>query len=569
MAGTTETPVMMIHPLAAAFAALESAHKKPEPEPILRLLDKDEINLGDLNPLIHYPELSRKESVDALTTVLLKKFAKYGGEIPRRMESSVVYNAATGNSGLRFIARFEVSHLTRKQMRLLEKLVKYSYPVAVRTQTDPEGVKIPIEIYPPINGAYDEKSKTAGWYMGPDLTPTEPLHAGLFVFKDLGEVNVDNFLEETAGKTKFIVEVREAGMYQTDLVQFVTQVSSILGQGKIIDQGKLLYEVYYDLIRLGIKKTYQNEIYGMNDAVDRIRRGLLIPLGSEKLAQGIKQEPESVLLIGVPGTGKTEVIKLLLQTETGLFILPINPLELLKELSNEKPKQTLLPRIAEVSRKTRRKVILHVDDIENMVLAEKDTSSTIINLMKGVQESGFHLIASTNAPEKIDPALLEPQRFGIRIYCGMQPEEARLAILKIHANAASRVERRPLFANTEVRDSTLAVLAEHTEHFTPRYLWKIVNEARSYLSGRIAERKKTTLGLKEKDIKEDTIQIEDWSRAFRDVSLRYDREAMRKRDEELRLFVEKHSGSEVGFTSNGHTPDSIVEEIRQRIKTTE
>ena len=82
------------------------------------------------------------------------------------------------------------------------------------------------------------KSKTGGWYMGPAPVPTSSLHQGLFVFKDYGPINKDNFLDDSQTPRKYIVEVREAGQYQTDLVTMITQISVILSQEKLLDRGQ-------------------------------------------------------------------------------------------------------------------------------------------------------------------------------------------------------------------------------------------------------------------------------------------------------------------------------------------
>lgn len=364
--------------------------------------------------------------------------------------------------------------------------------------------------------------------------------------KTWGKVNKDNFLDSSGASLKYIVEIREAEQYQTDLVAFVTQVSSILGKRKLLDEGQLVYETYYNLIRLGLKNTNADSIYGMSETLSMIKRGLLIPLASPELSRGIKEDPQSVLMIGVPGTGKTLIVEQLLNEETGLFILPIDPLELLRELAKKKEEQRLLPRIAQVARFTGRQVILHVDDLENMVEGDRDTHSTMLNLMAGVRESGFHIIASTNNPEKIDPALLQPQRFGILIYCGLQNEAARFEILKIHANLLSE-GGAPLFQSQEERDIILKEVAAHTEHFTPRYIADITTSAKAFLTERVAKSKGKTIGLTEADLEGFAFTLEDWEKAFIEVSSKYDRDSVKKRDEQLEKFVHKHSRGSIGY----------------------
>jgi SpoVK/Ycf46/Vps4 family AAA+-type ATPase len=376
--------------------------------------------------------------------------------------------------------------------------------------------------------------------MGPNMsTPTDSLHTGLFVYRDLGEVNKNNFSDPQISGSRFVVEIRESSLYQTDMVEFVTQISTILGQGKTLPPGDLLYEVYYDLIRLGLKDVDHSSIYGMDDAINTIKRSLLIPLASRDLSHGIKQQPESVLMVGVPGTGKTLAVEEILQEETGVFILPIDPLELVKELNEDKDRQTLLPRISDVSRKTGKRVVLHVDDIENMVQNEQSTHSTLLNLMAGIRENDFYIIASTNDPEKIDTALLQPQRFGVLIYCGLPNEDARREIINIHTNELSQKLGIPLFANPDMREVILDAVTRETKDFTPRYIAEIANVAKSHLLFRIAQEQGQTIGLTEEALQRFSFTPEDWREAFLQVSARYNKEEVRSRDTELEKFVSK------------------------------
>jgi AAA+ superfamily predicted ATPase len=531
----------------------------------LKILEKDAFKLGDLNPLIHPTDLTRKESTDAIRHTTLEKIQENKGLLPQVLESTVVYDSQSEKSGLRFIARFEVPSLTETQLGLLEELVGQTYGVTVRTRTDSKGNDLPPESYPPIQRGEEMKSKTGGWYMGPEVAPTTSLHQGLFVFRDLGQINKDNFLESREEAGKYIVEIREAQQYQTDLVTFVTQAASILGQERLLDKGQLLYDTYYDLMRLGLKKVESESIYGMEDALDTIRRELITPLASPDISNGVGEEPQSVLMIGVPGTGKTLVVERLLQEETGIFVLPIDPFELQKELRQPKERQTLLPRIAEIGRITGKRVVLHVDDIENMVDEHEDTNSTMLNLMAGVQESGFYLIAATNYPEKINPSLIQPQRFSVLLHCGLQNEQARYEILRIHADMESRKLGMPLFSSDEVRDLILHEVAAHTDNFTPRYIANITNIAKSHLVDRVAKSKGTTIGLTEQDLDGNAFEITDWERAFVEVSSKYDSQTVRKRDQELLGFVKKHTHQGVGFANETSQKRVFSQDVIARV----
>lgn len=525
------------------------------------VLEEPGLSLGDLNPLIHGPDLLRRDLVGALTKVSRDKIEKYGGVMPVRLESVLVTSSLypTALPQMRFVARFEVEHLTEEQILLLEKLVTDTYPVKVRTRNGTDGKKLPLENYPAMNPGEMSETKTSGWYMGPNQTPTDSIHAGLFLFRDLGQVSRKSFLEERL-EGKYIVEVREAGMYQTDLVAFTTQVASVLGREKLVDSGELLYEIYYDLLRLGLKNVDNRSIYGMEEVITQIKKRLLFPLANPKLSRGIGIQPESVLLVGIPGTGKTLAVGQLLCEDTGVLVVPIDPATLVGEMSKEGEKRTLLPRLHSVAAQTGRKVVLHVDDVEKMVVYE-GTYSTLLNLMAGVQESGFYMIASTNEPEEIPEALLQPQRFGVRIYCGPQQEGARYEILRMHANTASSELGIPIFDSEDQRRAVLMAIAEHTEYFPPRYLAAIVNAAKAHLLYRVAMQKGQHVGLTEADLRGLTLSMEDFRHGYEYVSTICDVGAMRARDAELKRFVQGAQPGRIGFSVTRETPVDFLDNL--------
>lgn len=518
----------------------------------VKILEKDEFKLGKLNPLIHPVELGNRQSIEAVKHTVFKKIEQYEGVNPKWMDAQFVIDPEARQADYRFIARFEVPRLSNEQLSLLEELVRQTYGPTSRGRQDSDGRDVSPESYPPAQPDDEKKSLTSGWYMGPAPYPTSPLYEGLYVFQDIGKTTGENFtldFEERGKDVKYIVEVRDARQKQTDLVTFITQVATVLGKGELPDRGEMLYETYYDLMRLGLKNSGENAMHGMDFAMDMITRELINPLANPNISKGVGQEPQSVLLVGVPGTGKTLIVEKLLHKDLGLFILPIDPFELHQELAIPKDKQTLMSRISEVAKITGKRVILHVDDIENMAGENERTNSTLLNLMAGVQESGFHLIASTNYPRKINPSLIQPQRFSVLIHCGLQGLEARNEILKIHADKASRELNMPLFNPEQMRDELLLEVAKMTENYTPRYLANITTIAKSFLIERVAREKGKSIGLTEGDLDGHVFEIEDWENALGEVSEKYNSKKMKDLDDEMKKFVRQFADS-VGFNTN-------------------
>ena len=418
--------------------------------------------------------------------------------------------------------------------------------------------------------------------MGPNLVnPVAGSHMGLFIYRDLGEKAMADYLRNHGYKewffkpslvkpygseiqTKYLVEVREAGLYQTDIVEFVTQVASVLGKNQRIENRQLKYEIYNDLNRLGLRKKGKNIIYGLDDKIDRIERSLILPLANLDLASGMELRPGSVLLVGVPGTGKTLVAEYLLQQDNGVFFLPIDPLHIAQELAAPPEKKLILPRISEVFTQTQIPVVLHIDDIENIAREDQAINASLLNLMAGVRGSGFFVLASTNHPGKINPQLLQPQRFAQVIHFGLPEETARFGILDVHAQYMSRELGKPLFRSKEERNSILAALAKETPNFTARFLAEICTEAKSFYLQRIARSKNQRIGLTEQDLGEtDAFSLEDWEMAFAEVTKKYDRNSTVEHDKELQKFAD-HYYRPLGFSPQGSVEASATP-LRRRI----
>jgi len=159
---------------------------------------------------------------------------------------------------------------------------------------------------------------------------------------------------------------------------------------------------------------------------------------------------------------------------------------------------------------------------------------------------------------------LQPQRFSEVIYFGLQPENVRLRILETHALRVSRELGKQLFSSDEEREEILNGVAKATESFTPRYLSDICTQAKTFLLQRVAQSKGRKVGLTEIDL--DTVfTIGDWGRAVEEVRKKYDKEAVVKRDKELKKFAE-HYNQPIGFVISPNEHVTPLEEIIYRAR---
>lgn len=577
----TNIPGKRPESIFAGYAAIAAQAKGHQPDhdqetthnPLAeKLKEKKEPKLSDFNPLLYPPDFSGSEAMEAFGQAIKDQIDHHGGLRPTQLESVLVFNQQEQKHSSRFIIRFEVDRLIEEQIIQLEELVKRTYGTVVRTRTSKNGSKINPVHYPSIEEPKKKSQRTRslkllGWYMGSNSADLTNHHTGLLVFKDLGDPGMGEYLKRKDPKqwfykddlvdpmgrqlkTKYVVELREAAMYQTDLVEFAVQVASILAQGKPVESPDLLYQIYNHLNRVTLKKSGRDSIHGLDEQIDRIKRVLVLPLANLSLATGINLTPGSALLIGVPGTGKTLIAEYLLREDTGVFILPLDPNQLKKDLSQSPENRTILPRIAKVFARTQTPVIIHMDDVENISASDTEINSTLLNLMAGVREQGFYVIASTNHPEKLNDQLIQPQRFAHVIYLGLHDLEARRGILDIHATRLSRELGKSLFTSEAEREAILDILAKNTEGVTPRFLAEVCNEAKTFYLRKMAESKRAK-GLNEEDIQEtDRFTVEDWLYGLEQALRKYDKKAVLDRDRELQRFVQKHSQGETGFAPN-------------------
>lgn len=181
-----------------------------------------------------------------------------------------------------------------------------------------------------------------------------------------------------------------------------------------------------------------DDIGGLDDVKRELREAIEWPLkypeSFNKL--GIKP-PHGILLFGPPGCGKTLIAKAVANESGANFILVSGP-ELLSKWVGESER-----RLREIFHKAKQvaPAIICFDEIDALTSFRgrsiNEVSDRIVSqllaLMSGLEEiRGVFVLATTNRPDIIDPALLRPGRFDKQIMIPVPDLKAREEILKIH-----------------------------------------------------------------------------------------------------------------------------------------
>ncbi|MDI9471457.1 MAG: ATP-dependent zinc metalloprotease FtsH [Bacillota bacterium] len=184
--------------------------------------------------------------------------------------------------------------------------------------------------------------------------------------------------------------------------------------------------------------------------------------------------PKGILMVGLPGTGKTYLSKAV-AGEAGVPFYSISGSDFVemfvgvgasrvRDLFNNAKKDApcivFIDEIDAVGRRRGAGLGGGNDEREqtlNQLLVEMDGFS---------EHQGIIVIAATNRPDILDPALLRPGRFDRQIHVGVPDVQEREAILKVHSR------NKPIDS-----DVSFEVIAKRTPGFTPADLENMINEA--------------------------------------------------------------------------------------------
>ncbi|MCG2676374.1 AAA family ATPase, partial [bacterium] len=222
-----------------------------------------------------------------------------------------------------------------------------------------------------------------------------------------------------------------------------------------------------------LKVSYE-DIGGLGKQIQRIREMIELPLKYPQIFERLGIDaPKGVLFFGPPGTGKTLIARAV-ANETDAYFTSISGPEIMGKYYGES--ESRLRSLFEDAQ-AHAPAIIFIDEIESIApkreemgaekQVERRVVSQLLSLMDGLESRGQVIVmAATNVPNIIDPALRRPGRFDREISVPIPDKNGRLEILQIHTRGMPLAE-----------GVSLEKLAEITHGFVGADLEALAREA--------------------------------------------------------------------------------------------
>src|SRR5437016_5521823 len=188
----------------------------------------------------------------------------------------------------------------------------------------------------------------------------------------------------------------------------------------------------------GVPQVTYEDIGGLKEEIQKVREMIELPLRHPEIFEKLGIEaPKGVLLYGPPGTGKTLLAKAVANESNAHFISISGP-EIMSKFYGESE-----ARLREIFKEAKEKSpsIIFIDEIDSIAPkreevigeVERRVVSQMLSLMDGLEGRGkVIVIAASNRPNALDPALRRPGRFDREIEIRIPDKKGRLDILLIH-----------------------------------------------------------------------------------------------------------------------------------------
>ncbi len=212
-------------------------------------------------------------------------------------------------------------------------------------------------------------------------------------------------------------------------------------------------------VMIEVPKVNWNDVGGLKDVKERLKESVEWPLKYPDSFKNIGiKPPKGIMLYGPPGCGKTLIARAVANESESNFISIKGP-EMLSKWVGESEKM-----VREIFRKAKQvsPTIIFFDEIDAMAPSRGISSSDsrvgervvsqMLSEMSGLEElHDVVVIAATNRPDIVDPALLRPGRFDKQMLIPEPDEKSRLKIFQVHTKGMSleNVDLKKMAKETE------------------------------------------------------------------------------------------------------------------------
>ena len=186
-----------------------------------------------------------------------------------------------------------------------------------------------------------------------------------------------------------------------------------------------------------------DDVAGLEKVKEQIRLRMILPFKyPEKAAKHGLTVGGGILMYGPPGTGKTFIARAT-AGELDAAFFSIRPSEIMSKWVGE-AEQRIRELFAEA--REHKLSVIFVDEVEALVPARSSSNSTVMQRvvpqflaeLEGVDSADANpmlFMGATNEPWLIDPAMMRPGRFDVKVHVGLPDEQARREILEMNFNA--------------------------------------------------------------------------------------------------------------------------------------
>ena len=252
------------------------------------------------------------------------------------------------------------------------------------------------------------------------------------------------------------------------LLMILRQVSNV--PGSIFNFGKSRARFQMEA-KTGV--TFE-DVAGIEEAKEELQEVVTFLKNSEKFTAIGARIPKGVLLIGPPGTGKTLLAKAI-AGEAGVPFFSISGSEFVEMFVG-----VGASRVRDLFKNAKENVpcLIFIDEIDAVGRRRgtgigggnderEQTLNQLLTEMDGFEgNTGIIVIAATNRPDVLDPALLRPGRFDRQITVDLPGYKGRLQILQVHARGKKIAP-----------EVSLEAIARRTPGFSGAELANLLNEA--------------------------------------------------------------------------------------------